>query len=175
MANRLNRQRPFARPKTRTKMWIGGGFGETNVGVGSTATLLASLNAAALLLRPFTILRTRVTLFLGSDQFGATESNQGVLAAQVVTDSAAAAGIASVPTPLDEFTADFYVYQPWDFGIIFATAVGVSDVTGQRTIVIDSKAMRKVGHDDNIVYTCAGRGAAGYNVALEGRLLIQLH
>jgi len=164
----------FIRPAANTKMWFDAAIGQINVAVGTTSTLMGTLNAAALLLRPFTILRSRLLLTVGSDQFGATETNSGALGWQVVTDSATAAGVASVPTPLTQPTADFLVFQPWSFDISFGDLTGF-EANQDREYVIDSKAMRKVGHDDDVAVTIQGRGGDGYNAGLEGRFLVKLH
>ena len=71
MARRVSRAR-FIRPAPRTKMWIGDNVG-TTVLTAATNTLVAGLNAAALLLRPFTILRTRIVIQYRSDQQAVTE------------------------------------------------------------------------------------------------------
>ena len=65
-----NRTRRFVRPAPKTKIWIGAGAG-TTVLAASSATLVSVLNAGALALRPFTILRTRMDLLVASDQTGA--------------------------------------------------------------------------------------------------------
>ena len=41
--------------------------------------------------------------------------------------------------------------------------------------ILDSKAMRKVGPDDNIVGMCTLDGGAGALFNTNGRMLIQLH
>ena len=61
MARRVARAR-FVRPAPRTKMWIGAGVGITTA-LGSTTQLISLLSAGALLLRPFTILRTHQEVF----------------------------------------------------------------------------------------------------------------
>ncbi len=171
---RRTRVRPFVRPPSSTKMWFDWSLAQASIPTGSVATLLGTLNAAALLLRPFTILRTRTVLQIGSDQFASTENNNGVWTCQVVTDSATAAGIASVPTPLDEASADYFIYQAFQFD------VAVGDTTGflwnrQKEYVIDSKAMRKVLFDDDVAIVVDARNAAGFNVGMEGRMLVKLH
>jgi len=168
-----NRQRLIVRPKPRTKMWIGAGLAAQTV-TGATPALIGVLNAAALLLRPFTILRSRLYFRVRSDQTAATEVNTGVVSCQVVTDSATTAGIGSIPSPLTEPTADFFVYEPFAYEFEFRDATGASDVSG-RAFTVDSKAMRKVGHDDDVAVVLEQRGAAGVTIGVEGRMLVQLH
>lgn len=170
MARRRHR---FVRPAPKTKMWIGTGVGRASVS-GTTPLLLASLNATALALRPFTILRSRILFYAESDQIIATETNSGVYSRQVVTDSAIAAGVGSVPTPLSQFEADYYVYQPFQYDFLFSTASGHQTQFAYQ-YMIDSKAMRKVGPDDDIAIVVEQRGVVGATVGTEGRALIQLH
>ena len=166
------RRAVFQRPKPRTSLWLSAGAAETTI-VAGTATLFASLNALALALRPFTIVRTRLLMSILTDQTAADEFVQGALGAQVVTETASAAGVASVPTPLSEADADFFVYAP--FMNQYNTGTSEFERTGPGSFwTIDSKSMRKVGTDDDIVFTIENR-ANGFNVALEGRILIKLH
>ena len=104
------RRHNFVRSAPRTKMWIGAGIGPGAALAGSTTTLFASLSAAALLLRPFTVLRTRIELLFESDQQSASERPSGLFGQIVVSDSAAAAGAASIPSPLANPEADWFVY-----------------------------------------------------------------
>ncbi len=92
---------------------------------------------------------------------------------QVVTETASAAGIASLPTPLIETDADFFVYQPWAFEFTFLDATGINKYTEQYTV--DSKAMRKVGPDDDVAVVVEGRTTDGLIFNIEGRMLIQRH
>ncbi len=79
-----------------------------------------------------------------------------------------------MPTPLAEADGEFYVYQPLFGEFTFLSAVGVNGVEG-RVWTIDSKAMRKVGINPDIVGVVELRGQGGMDVQIEGRTLIQLH
>jgi len=158
----------------RTSLWLAGGIPGVAVSA-SSSTLLGTLNAAALALRPFTIVRTRILIHFNSDQTGAAEFTQAVYSEQVVTDSASAAGIASVPTPITEANADFHVYQPLFQKFIFISGVGVQQTGHEQTFMVDSKAMRKVGIDDDLVSVVELRSATGAEISVEGRILIKLH
>ena len=173
MARRMTRAR-FTRPLARTSLWLGAGLSITTV-AGGASTLIATLNATALALRPFTIVRSRMVVFFESDQSATTEFCQAVLSAQVVTQVAAAAGIASVPTPQTETDADFFIYQGLFQRHRNLTAVGFQDMGRDQAWEIDSKAMRKVSTDDDVVFVTEIRGAPGANISIEGRMLIKLH
>jgi len=173
MARGVSR-RPLVRGVKRTSMWIGSRLTLTTVTAG-TPTLLATLNAAALAQRPFTIIRTHVMLSIATDQTASAEFVQGALGFQVVTDKAAAAGVASVPTPLGQPDADFFVYQPFQDRFVIFDSTGTQEMNGAGNVwMIDSKAMRKVGPDDDVAVTIENI-VNGYVVALEGRILIKLH
>ena len=173
MARRFS-NRPVIRGARRTSTWIGAGLSE--VTLATDDTLLATLNAAALALRPFTIVRSRIAISYLSDQTAANEFSQAVFSAQIVSESAAAAGVDSCASPIDETDADFFIYKPLFFDIISLTSVGVQDTVGDGNFnMIDSKAMRKVGEDQQVVFIIGQRSARGALLAMEGRMLIKLH
>ncbi len=171
MARRTTR---FVRPAPRSNIWLSAGFADVVIGA-SSVVLLGVLNAAALALRPFTIVRTRMLLHYISDQSAATELSQAVMAMQVVTEVASAGGIGNVPTPITEADNDFFVYQPLFQDFLFVSGVGVQSMGSDQTYVVDSKAMRKVGPGDDVVQTIENRSAVGAAVAAEGRFLVKLH
>ncbi len=173
MARRIV-SRPRSSGTRRTSEWFGLGISVTTLATDDT--LIATLNATALLARPFTIVRTRLSVFLASDQTAAQEFTQGVFTMQVVTDSASAAGVDSVPNGVDETNADFFVYQPMFTDITSLTSVGIIEYQGPTIqYEIDSKAMRKVGADDDVAVVMAIRSPLGVDIALEGRMLVKPH
>jgi len=175
MARRRMPVRGFVRPAPRSNVWVGAGLAISTISSGTT--LLATLNAAALALRPFTIVRTHLAIHYTSDQEAVSEFSQAVLSTQVVTETAAASGVAAIPTPIAETDADFLVYKPLfsDYQAI-VTIGGFQDKIGDaQWSQVDSKAMRKVGTDDQVVFVLQQRAAIGALIALEGRMLIKLH
>jgi len=122
------------------------------------------------------VMRTHLAIWYRSDQSAASEFTQAAFGMQVVTDSASGAGIASVPTPITDSDSDFFVYQPLHQEILFkdATGFGLEQGAGSAWIV-DSKAMRKVGINDDIAMTLEVRSAVGSAIAIEGRMLVKLH
>ncbi len=164
----------FVRPAPRTSVWFTVAAGAFTVS--SAQTLVASLSASALLLRPFTVVRTHLGIHLTSDQLAAGEFSQGALSIQVVTDSAIAAGIASIPTPLSQPEADYFVFKPVFADFTFLDSTGSWDSIGDGVVHwVDSKAMRKVGLDDDIAMVYEQRAAVGAIMAVEGRMLVKLH
>ncbi len=95
----------------RQTTWVGVSFVATTAAT-SASVLIASLNAAALALRPFTIVRTHLHLGLQSDQVISTEDQVVAYGHAVVSERAIAAGIGSVPTPIGNLSSElWYLHQ----------------------------------------------------------------
>ena len=166
--------RRFIRPPARSMVWLNAGIALSTVTAG-TATLLSVMNAAALALRPFTVVRNRIMIWVQSDQTGTTEFVQGAFGQIVVKETASSIGATAVPSPLAETDAEWIVFQPFMNLFEFVSGVGVFEHGGQgSSYTIDSKAMRKVGIDEDLVTVCENR-LTGYDIAIEGRTLIKLH
>ena len=159
----------------RESMWLFVGTTQVTIAAASTAVLAFSLNAAALALRPFTVVRTRMTWFTRSDQKAVDETWGCALGCAVVSDQASAIGVTAVPTPITDQGSDlFYVYEE-NYGFTqFSSAVGV--VEAGRQVTVDSKAMRKVNDDQDLITTLEtpAISTSAVNV-IGGRLLIKLH
>ena len=168
------RSRPVTRAPRRTTEWFSVGLSIATLAADDT--LIATLNAAALAARPFTIVRTRLSVFYSSDQTAAEEFSQAVFTMQVVGQSAAAVGVDAIPNGIDDTDADFHVYQPMFTDVISLSSIGVIFQNGQNFInEIDSKSMRKVGSDQDLAVVLAQRASIGAQIALEGRMLVKLH
>ncbi len=125
---------------------------------------------------PVTVVRTRGTLWVASDQTAANESPFGALGFAVVTDQARAIGVTAVPTPTTDQPSDsFFVWEPWFADARFASGVGFA----MRTFYeykFDSKAMRKVQESQDIVITIENASATdGALYILQFRMLLKLH
>ena len=163
----------FVRPAPRTSLWIGAGLGNTTL-VGSSKQLIGSLNAAALLLRPFTVVRTRLDVRFESDQAAASEKPTGALGFIVLNDNATAIGPTAVGGPVTEPNADWFAYQGLLTHFQFLSSVGFQG-DASAFFVVNSKAMRKVGPDQDIAIVTELRSASGAVIAMEGRMLVKLH
>ncbi len=166
------RSRIISQRSNRQPLWLGVIITPLDVAA-STDVLLGSLNATALAFRPFTIIRTRLQVMYSSDQITASETPFGVLGQIIVRDSATAAGVASLPDPGTDTDADWFVYQPVMAEFAFTTGVGYRNVDHQYTV--DSKAMRKVGPDDDAGLVFSQNAAVGGTITIVGRQLIKLH
>ncbi len=160
----------------RTSMWLFGTPVATSLGAASTAVIQNALNAAALALRPFTIVRTRGTFHLQSDQQAVTEFYQASIGMAVVSDQANAIGVTAVPTPETDRGSDlFFVYETLESQFLFLSAIGAISPTGVRKDW-DSKAMRKVNDDEQVLLVAETSAISiGAIVATSFRTLIKLH
>jgi len=175
---RFHRQSSFrgVRSARRETEWIGitwTGNALTSLG----GTLFSSFNAAALALRPFTVVRLHLDVFLRSDQTASTEDFFGAIGVAIVSDQAVAVGVSAVPTPITDTSSDLWFVHQMIAGGIMAGGTPVEGNIRSLRYEIDSKAMRKVNGDQDLVVvgevdTGAGNGMF---VAIGGRLLVKLH
>ncbi len=155
----------FSIPWTTTAMAAGGG------------TLISVLNAAALGVIPFTVIRTHLVVHITSDQVSADEVQMAAIGMAVVSAQASAAGVGSIPTPLTELSSDlWYVHQMLINDWAFITGAGFDGRAGYQ-YQIDSKAMRKVEDGEDIVIVGEADLALGSGVVVRmgGRMLVKLH
>jgi len=148
----------------------------TDALVAAGGTIIFTLNAAALLLRPFTIVRTRFLVSIVSDQLGADEKQIGAFGMAIVSDQAAAIGVTAIPTPITDMGSDlWFVHQMMYNDFLFISGVGVQS-PADRTFEVDSKAMRKVdiGQDLVVVAEISG-GSAGALFVTGGRMLVKVN
>ena len=168
------RTRSNSAPRRKTQ-WIPLTPAIDVIATASTALLIGSLNAAALALRPFTIVRTRGFWSINSDQISASEDFDCSFGIAVVTDQAVAIGVTAVPTPVTDIASDsWFMYEQ------LANRIEFSDATGVRNVGLssrfDSKAMRKVdfGQDLAIVLETSS-ASSGVDIWNSLRMLIKLH
>ncbi len=143
----------------------------TTISAASTGTLVASLNAAALALRPFTIVRSRFEIGLVSDQAAAIESQSIGMGIAVVSDEASAVGITAVPTPITEMGSNLWLLHT----LLFSRESTLTDrsiVGGYKSV--DSKAMRKVEVGQDVILVLETSAvSSGCVVTMGGRMLIK--
>ncbi len=160
----------------RETVWIAISPTQTAIATASTASLIGTLNAASLALRPFTVIRTRGVFFVRPDQISANENYGCALGHAVVSDQASAIGVTAVPTPQTDRTSDlWYVYEEVLAQFAFTTGVGYRDIG--HLIHYDSKAMRRVNNDQDIaiVLETPSTNDSGSSIGHAGRLLVKLH
>ncbi len=159
----------------RETLWLGSIPSVNTIATASTALVLLSLNAAALALRPFTVIRVKGAARVASDQLGASENQAVGVGKTVVSDQAIAAGVGSVPTPVTDTDSDKWLEYLMMFSRLqFGTAVGFNS-TGE-SFDIDSKAMRKVvDGEDLITVVETAATSSGVIFQYHDRTLVKLH
>ena len=182
MANQRSAVRRFpTRAARRPTNWIASAdiSGFKTLG-GASVVLDQSFSAAqisAIDAMGLTVVRTRGTLWVQSDQVVASEEPFGALGFMVVKDAARVAGVASLPTPItEEFDDGFFVHQFWQAGLTFVQqdASGVTIGNYWSRYDFDSKAMRKITEDDSMVVTLENASADdALNYILKFRMLVK--
>ena len=159
----------------RQTLWLQSVMAQTTIAAASMATLIGSLNAAALALRPFTIVRTRGMVNIRSDQTSVSEDYSAAIGLAVVTDQVVAAGVASVPTPTTDSASDWFVYQLMSGELQVTSDIGRLLFVNE-TVQIDSRSMRKVDLGEDII-TVVESTALSSGVIIDSfvRVLIKLH
>ncbi len=157
-------------------MWIGTGVGQTAIAA-NTKVFVSQLSAGAKLLRPFTILRNHIDVLWESDQEITDEAPLAGYGKIVVTEAAAGVGVTALPDPSGisgDPEADWFVWQSLSVSFRIESAIGFSANAGYH-YAIDSKSMRKVGPDDDVVTVCSSDNGVGAILYTGGRMLVQLH
>ena len=173
MARRFSHRAPIRSGAKRVSEWLNLNLGGTAI-VGSLKQVLASLDAIALSLRPFTIVRTRLLLLFQSDQAAVTERPIGSFGIIVANETAVTLGPTALPG-LDTLTdGDWFVYESLIDHFQFLSSIGFQDGNGHYTVV-DSKAMRKVSLDQDVAIMTELSTASGGFLTIQGRMLIKLH
>ena len=159
----------------RESLWIGITPTNTNLPSANSVGLFTGLNATALQLRPFTVVRTRITWHVQSDQRTATELYQVALGISIVSEQALAIGATAVPTPFADIASDlWFVYDTIVGQISVTTDVGVLEAGQMKDI--DSRAMRKVEDGQDLAIVVENSSVAlGTDVRKSGRMLVKLH
>jgi len=141
-----------------------------------SATFISALDTFGKSLLPFTIVRTHVALRVRSDQLSASESYQMGFGGSVVSDQATTIGITAIPNPISDQNSDLFFIHRLEFGeLLLASAVGFEE-NGAKTIQIDSKAMRKVGPEEDVVFCMETGSVSGGIIVTTGiRMLVKLH
>ena len=142
-------------------------------GAGSSAAVLNSLNAAALALTPFTVVRVRGYMHIASDQVAAAEHQAINLGFAVVSEQASAIGVTAVPTPTTDRGSDLWMA----YETLMTSQELNTDLRGLGK-EYDSKAMRKVEEGEDFILVAETEVAAltnGVDLRHVGRVLIKLH
>ncbi len=141
----------------------------------NTISIHASLNAAALALRPFTVIRHVGALWVASDQEAGSEAPFGAIGEVVANDQAVTAGAASVPPPYTNSGADWAFWLPFMGSLRFADATGFV-APDYQYYSYDQKGQRKVDLGQDLVHMIQNNAAThGMRYIWSFRTLIKLH
>ena len=172
MARREFRRGAAAIRSRRETTWFNFTPVDTTLANATSSALVFSLNAAALALRPFTIVRTRLEVALRSDQAAVIEVQRSGVGIAVVSDQAVGVGITAVPLPIDDLGSNLWLLHK----LVYADESNLTDRTRPETVVaIDSKAARKVevGQDIILVVQNSATSTSGSIITVGGRMLIK--
>ncbi len=176
MARRFSGFRARMVRSGRKTFWIGGVGSIFTLAAASTAIAISSLNAAALALAPFTIVRTRGWFAFGSDQIAADETQIVHYGEILVTEQALAIGVTAVPTPATDNGSSWHVYESAGQRFEFVSNAGVQPDMFPHRYEFDSKAMRKFDEGDQLIQVAeTDASSGGALIATFSRLLIKLH
>ncbi len=176
MARRFRNFRSNLVRSGRKTLWIGGVFSETNLASANSAAIMSQLNAAALALRPFTIVRTRGVWAVFSDQVAADESQVTSYGSIVVSEEALAVGISAVPTPVEQDASSWIHFSSTIQRFKQLSAVGVEPAFIPWISQVDSKSMRKVEEGQTLIEVVQNAAVSeGCEVTTYAKTLIKLH
>ena len=137
---------------------------------GDNSALVSTLNAAALALRPFTVVRTHFAFYLLSDQAAAVETQACMFGTAVVSDQATDVGISAVPLPEQDIGSSLW----FSHKIMWGNETSLTDRTvGGAYFDLDSKAMRKVEVGSDIAVVVENPLPTGLILQMAGRMLIK--
>ncbi len=163
------------RGQRRATEWIGSA---DSTAVSSLAAGAGVLNQSfAFSAEPATVVRTRGSLWVASDQVAATEEPFGALGFIVVRDAAFSAGVASIPTPITEEGDDgWFLWQAFLASFQAGGGTYTGDVNQYVRYDFDSKAQRKVQDGDTVVVMLENASStAGLSYFIKFRMLVKLH
>ncbi len=162
--------------RRRESLWLFITETSTALAGALSASLIGTYNAAALALRPFTVVRTRGMWHVETDQLAVDESQHSALGMAIVSEQATGIGITAVPTPFTDDGSDlFFVYEEMALSLEVQSNIG-TDFHRGTMLKYDSKAMRKVEDGQDIAVTLENSTLSnGTGILHHGRQLIKLH
>ena len=122
-----------------------------------------------------TVLRVVGGVAVSSDQAAATENQIGAIGMCIVTDTAVAAGVGSLPDPVTDIADDIWFwYQSFGQRFLFSDATGVQS-NAMTWYSFDNKAKRILSSGQSIVVIAANASASeGLLVTPTFRMLTQV-
>ena len=170
MARRRVVTRGGARRKTS---WVGPADQSFLAVTSSASIIVQSFDPAANALVQPTVVRTRGTVVIAPAASPSADLEVvGAYGGCIITRQAFAAGVGSIPHPIDEGGWDgWFVWNSFALNVEFGTAVGTRLLQIDQTV--DSKAMRKVTDNEVIVFV-AGSAVNAFRIAMPLRMLLKI-
>ena len=119
-----------------------------------------------------TLLRVRGAFGWRTDQLAASEVQLGAVGIILVEEPAATVGITAIPTPATDSEADWLWHSYYQSRFEFGSAIGFI-TSSLNSMVIDSKAKRKINSAQRFVMVIENTGTTGIQFAWSTRLLLQ--
>jgi len=137
----------MARGRDSRRLYDWGGFAFGSTILTSTQVIIGSL----LDVEPVTLMRIRGEILVKGTPDAISDDTVVGLGAIVVSDNAAAAGGVSVPGPINDLDA------PWVWHSFLGLNAGSAGLLGDDIgsvgrVMVDSKAMRKLGLNETLVF-----------------------
>ena len=174
MPARVFRRSFPARGPRRQTTWVGPAD-QAFLAVATTGkTLIASFTPATTVpsLPKPTLIRTRGVVSIAPQSFAADVIAVGAYGVCVVSQESFIAGAASIPGPFNQSGWDGWVV--WgSFSYLFESIDGTGALLGAEHHIVDSKAMRKMGDEDVLVFMAESQSGA-FKISMPLRLLFKL-
>jgi len=161
-----------SRSAKRKTVWIGTAI-QSDVALASSVSLIVSAFSPVDLgaLKP-TVVRSRGLFSVWPTAFGADLDFSGAYGLGIVSDEAFVAGQGSIPRPFDDDDWPGWIVHGYFAGHLeFQSGTGIENTIQQH--VIDSKAMRKVGPNETLVWMAESHEGA-VQVNIQARVLLML-
>ena len=120
-----------------------------------------------------TVVRIRGLFAFRGDNSGADENQIGAVGIIMVKEPAATLGITAVPTPATDGEMEWMWHSYFTTRLEFSSGVGF-DPNMYHQVVIDSKAMRKMGDDDRLCLVVENSAPFGMEFTSMIRILSKL-
>jgi len=171
MARRFTRGNGRSRP--RSTFWLrsdaasGGAIFKTLVGSACVLDQFISTSTV-----DETIVRTRGSLVIQSDQNAASEEPFGAYGVAIVSEQARAIGPTAIPCPYTDADSDkWLVHGYWAAPLLFGSAIGSQNVS--QRFEFDSKAMRKIVPGEEVVFMLEDASVHGAKYTLNFAMLFK--
>ncbi len=179
MPNIRNRSVVIRGNKRRSTVWTASADVDAVSNLAAaTKALHQSLPAATILAAigfPCTVVRTRGSVWVRSDQIAGSEVPFGAVGMMVANQNALTAGAASLLGPItNEDSDNWFMHQFWFGGLVFASAIGLHGSDMWYRFDFDSKAQRKLEDGDGLA-TMIENGSAthGCTFLMKFRILFK--